>query len=91
MGRSFAELAAADGAHVGLLDLNAAGLDETMASLGGDGRRIAVTVDLSDWPATEAAVDRCARCWAASTRSATSPAGMRPVSSGNRTTRCGSD
>ena len=30
MGRSFAELAAADGAHVGLLDLNAAGLDETV-------------------------------------------------------------
>jgi 2-hydroxycyclohexanecarboxyl-CoA dehydrogenase len=56
MGRSFAELAAADGAHVGLLDLNAGGLDETLTSLGGDGRRVAVTVDLSDWPATEAAV-----------------------------------
>lgn len=56
MGRSFAELAAADGAHVGLLDLNPTGLDETLASLAGDGRRIGVPVDLSDWPATEAAI-----------------------------------
>ena len=56
MGRSFAELAAADGAHVGLLDLNTAGLKETMASLGGSGRRVAVTVDLGNWTATETAV-----------------------------------
>jgi 2-hydroxycyclohexanecarboxyl-CoA dehydrogenase len=56
MGRSFAELAAADGAHVGLLDLNGAGLAETLGSLEGDGKRTSVTVDLSDWPATEAAV-----------------------------------
>src|SRR5262245_40447351 len=56
MARSFAQLAAADGAHVGLLDLNGDGLQETLASLEGDGTRTAVTVDLSDWPATEAAV-----------------------------------
>jgi 2-hydroxycyclohexanecarboxyl-CoA dehydrogenase len=56
MGRCFAQLAAADGAHVGLLDLNGAGLEETLTSLEGDGRRIAVTVDLADWPATEAAI-----------------------------------
>jgi 2-hydroxycyclohexanecarboxyl-CoA dehydrogenase len=56
MGRSFAELAAADGAHVGLLDMNVAGLDATVAGLGGDGVHAAVAVDLSDWPATEAAV-----------------------------------
>ena len=56
MGRSFAQLAAADDAHVGLLDLNAAGLEETVASLGGSGTRASVAVDLSDWPATEAAV-----------------------------------
>jgi 2-hydroxycyclohexanecarboxyl-CoA dehydrogenase len=56
MGRSFAELAAADDAHVGLLDLNAAGLDETVASLGGGGIRASAAVDLSDWRATEAAV-----------------------------------
>ena len=56
MGRSFAELAAADGAHVGLLDLNGAGLEQTVASLTGDGTRAAVAVDLSDWAATEAAV-----------------------------------
>jgi 2-hydroxycyclohexanecarboxyl-CoA dehydrogenase len=58
MARSFAGLAAADGAHVGLLDRNAAGLEETVAALGGDGRRIGVPVDLGDWPATEAAVGR---------------------------------
>src|SRR5207302_5106169 len=56
MGRSFAELAAADGAHVGLLDRNAAGLEEVVAGLAGDGRRIGVPVDLGDWPATETAV-----------------------------------
>jgi 2-hydroxycyclohexanecarboxyl-CoA dehydrogenase len=56
MARSFAELAAADGAHVGLLDVNGAGLDETVAALSGDGTHAAVAVDLSDWAATEAAV-----------------------------------
>jgi 2-hydroxycyclohexanecarboxyl-CoA dehydrogenase len=56
MARSFAGLAAADGAHVGLLDRNAEGLEETLAGLTGDGRRIAVGVDLGDWPATEAAI-----------------------------------
>ena len=56
MGRSFAGLAAADDAHVGLLDMNAAGLDETVSSLGGSGVHAAVAVDLSDWGATEAAV-----------------------------------
>jgi len=54
--RSFAQLASADDAHVGLLDLNAAGLEETTASLGGDGVHASVPVDLSDWGATEAAV-----------------------------------
>lgn len=58
IGRSFTELAAADGAHVGLLDLNAGGLAETVASLGGSGTKASVAVDLSDWPATEAAVAR---------------------------------
>jgi 2-hydroxycyclohexanecarboxyl-CoA dehydrogenase len=56
MGRSFAGLAAAADAHVGLLDMNAAGLDETVSALGGSGVHAAVAVDLSDWGATEAAV-----------------------------------
>ena len=56
MARSFAQLAAADDAHVGLLDMNAAGLAETVASLEGTGTKASVAVDLSDWPATEAAV-----------------------------------
>lgn len=56
MGRAFAELAAADDAHVGLLDVNAGGLDETLAGLGGGGTRAAVAVNLGDWAATEAAV-----------------------------------
>ena len=56
IGRAFAELAAADGAHVGLLDVDGSGLDHTMQGLGGGGNRIAVPVDLTDFAATEAAV-----------------------------------
>ena len=56
MARSFAQLAAADGAHVGLLDLNAEGLEETVASLTGDGTHASVAADLSEWLATERAV-----------------------------------
>ena len=56
LGRAFAELAAADGAHVGLLDVDGSGLDHTMQGLGGGGNRIAVPVDLTDFAATEAAV-----------------------------------
>jgi 2-hydroxycyclohexanecarboxyl-CoA dehydrogenase len=56
MGRAFAQLAAADDAHVGLLDLNAGGLDETVASLTGNGTHQAAAADLSDWSATENAV-----------------------------------
>jgi 2-hydroxycyclohexanecarboxyl-CoA dehydrogenase len=56
MGRAFAQLAAADGAHVGLLDIDSKGLDETMGMLDGDGRRRAVAVDLAQWAETEAAI-----------------------------------
>jgi 2-hydroxycyclohexanecarboxyl-CoA dehydrogenase len=57
MGRAFAQLAAADGAHVGLLDIDGKGLDETITLLEGDGRRIGVPVDLAEWAETEAAID----------------------------------
>jgi 2-hydroxycyclohexanecarboxyl-CoA dehydrogenase len=56
MGRAFAQLAAADGANVGLLDIDGKGLDETMTLLEGDGGRFAVPVDLAKWPETEAAI-----------------------------------
>lgn len=56
MGRGFAQLAAADGAHVGLLDIDSTGLDETMSLLEGDGRRFHVPVDLAEWADTEAAI-----------------------------------
>ena len=56
IGRAFAELAAADDAHVGLLDIDSAGLDRTMQQLQGGGKRLAVSVDLTDPAATEAAV-----------------------------------
>jgi 2-hydroxycyclohexanecarboxyl-CoA dehydrogenase len=56
MGRAFAQLAAADGAHIGLLDIDSKGLDETMGMLEGDTRRRAVAVDLAEWAATEAAI-----------------------------------
>jgi 2-hydroxycyclohexanecarboxyl-CoA dehydrogenase len=59
MGRAFAQLAAADGAHVGLLDIDGKGLDETMGMLEGDGRRTAVAVDLAEWGETEAAIGEC--------------------------------
>lgn len=54
--RNFAEMAVRDGADVGLLDIDAVGLDSTMSSLQGGGAKIAIPVDLADWPATEAAV-----------------------------------
>jgi 2-hydroxycyclohexanecarboxyl-CoA dehydrogenase len=57
--RTFARLAAEDGAHLALLDLNAEGLAESERSLAGSGH-VSVTVDLTDWPAVEAAVERCA-------------------------------
>ncbi len=98
MGKAFAELAAADGAHVGLLDLNAAGLDATLAGLGGGGRRVAVPVDLSDWPAAEAAVAMTVRealggfdaVFSPSLPAATSRAGTARAASGSSRTRCGS-
>src|SRR5688572_8131199 len=58
-GRAFAQLAARDGAEVALLDLNADGLQETESSLAGDGRKIGVSVDLTDLAAVEDAVDEC--------------------------------
>ena len=58
-GRAFAKLAAASGAHVGLLDLNGDGLAETEAQLVGAGKRVCAEVDLTDWPAVETAVEAC--------------------------------
>jgi 2-hydroxycyclohexanecarboxyl-CoA dehydrogenase len=55
-GRALARMAAADNAHVALLDKNESGLEETMQSLEGDGSHCSVAVDLSDWPSVESAV-----------------------------------
>jgi 2-hydroxycyclohexanecarboxyl-CoA dehydrogenase len=60
-GRAFARLAASDGADVALLDLNEAGLRETESDLDGDGRHMSACVDLTDWPAVEAAVAECSQ------------------------------
>jgi 2-hydroxycyclohexanecarboxyl-CoA dehydrogenase len=60
MGRSFAELAAADGAAVGLLDINAKGLDETAGLLKGDAAKAQAAVDLSQWEEVERAVEHIA-------------------------------
>ncbi len=56
MGRALAQLAADQGAAVGLLDINADGLRETEASLSGAKDALSVTTDLTDWPQVEAAV-----------------------------------
>jgi 2-hydroxycyclohexanecarboxyl-CoA dehydrogenase len=56
MGRAFALLAAADGADVGLLDINEEGLAETGAQLDEAATSAHAAVDLADWGAVEPAV-----------------------------------
>ncbi|HEY1368148.1 MAG TPA: SDR family NAD(P)-dependent oxidoreductase [Gaiellaceae bacterium] len=56
MGRAFAVLAAADGAALGLLDVNAEGLAETRGLLDGGARSESFPTDLSEWGQVEAAV-----------------------------------
>lgn len=60
MGRAFAEHAAADGAAVGLLDIDGDNLDATVAGLPEGSKAVPVTVDLAGWEATEAAVKEVA-------------------------------
>lgn len=62
MGREFARHAVADGASVGLLDINEAGLKETAALLNDGGDVVTAIADLGIWeevqPAVQAVVDR---------------------------------
>lgn len=55
MGRAFAQHATADGASVGLLDINDGGLSETVASLNG-AVAVPAAVDLGRWDEVEPAV-----------------------------------
>jgi 2-hydroxycyclohexanecarboxyl-CoA dehydrogenase len=57
MGRALAQLAAGQGASVGLVDINAAGLAETAQLLNGAPDVLTVTTDLTVWDEVEAAVD----------------------------------
>src|SRR4051794_38241797 len=56
MGRAFSVLAAADGAALALLDINADGLAETAGLLGDGATSVRFPTDLSDWPQVERAV-----------------------------------
>jgi len=56
MGRAFALHAAADGASVGLLDIDGDGLAGTVTDLAAGTKSVSVTVDLAQWEPTEAAV-----------------------------------
>jgi 2-hydroxycyclohexanecarboxyl-CoA dehydrogenase len=58
MGRAFALHAAADGASVGLLDIDGDGLAATVEQLAQGARSVSVTVDLAEWEPTEAAVQK---------------------------------
>ncbi|MBU6350734.1 MAG: SDR family oxidoreductase [Chloroflexi bacterium] len=62
IGRAAALCCAQAGARVALLDIAAKGLAETAASIG-DERALAVTVDLTQPPAVEAAVTQVAQHW----------------------------
>lgn len=55
--REFTRHASADGAHVGLLDINGEGLNETVALLGDGATVVTATVDLASWEEVEPAVD----------------------------------
>lgn len=57
MGRSLAQLAVEQGATVALLDINEAGLKETVDSVA-EGKATAVVTDLTDWESVEAGVAR---------------------------------
>jgi len=55
LGRALAIMAAADGAHMALMDINAEGLDETLGMLG-DATAFAIVADITDWNAVESGV-----------------------------------
>lgn len=57
MGRSFARLASAQGAHLALFDRNAPGLEAVRAELAAAGQVVAHAVDLVDWEAVETSVN----------------------------------
>lgn len=57
MGRGFARLASAQGAHLALFDRNAEGLEAVRAELSAAGQVVAHAVDLVEWEAVEAAVN----------------------------------
>jgi 2-hydroxycyclohexanecarboxyl-CoA dehydrogenase len=56
MAREFTKLASADGAAVGLLDINGEGLKETVGLLGNGAKAVTATVDVGIWEEVEAAV-----------------------------------
>jgi 2-hydroxycyclohexanecarboxyl-CoA dehydrogenase len=56
MAREFARLASADGADVGLLDINGEGLKETAALLGDGAKVVTANVDLRSWDEVQPAV-----------------------------------
>src|SRR5262249_203526 len=55
--REFTRHAAADGADVGLLDINGDGLKETVSLLGDGAKVVTAMVDLANWEEAEAGVD----------------------------------
>lgn len=57
MAREFARHASADGALIGLLDINGEGLQETVSLLGDHTQALTATVDLGIWEDVESAVE----------------------------------
>ena len=75
IGRATATLLAERGAAVACVDVNAAGLAETVdAIVATGGKAVPLTADVTDLAAVEAAVASAVAGWAGSTPSRTSPA-----------------
>jgi 2-hydroxycyclohexanecarboxyl-CoA dehydrogenase len=55
--REFTKHASADGADVGLLDINSEGLQETVGMLGDGAKAVTAAVDLANWEEVEPAVE----------------------------------
>ena len=73
--REFARHASADGADVGLLDINGEGLKETVGLLEGAGKVVTATVDLAIWRRSNRRSMRSSRASAGSTSSRISRVG----------------
>lgn len=84
IGSAIARAFALHGATVGVADMDEAGIAETVAAIAGDGRGQAVPmrVDVADYPALEAALDRAASAMGGAFDTVINNAGISPKHDG---------